>query len=187
MENIKAEKARKRVIESGDFTGFILNKLDGKDKPYAAGLCATQESLSDNSFLQLLISLCKAYGQEAGLYKSPDGHFFRIPVELDKEIELVGETPVDYDEDIDNLINSSTGGNFNLSDEFTMSPFEPVKGFSAVERRAKFLKTMEEYGENGIAKLLGQDAEPAPFSKPIVEDWQPAEKKVPDEPYFTIE
>ena len=185
-ENSKSEKELKKILEAGDFSGFILNNKDNEGNHYPAYLFATQESLSDNTFVQLLISFSKAYGQQVGIFKSTDGYFFSIPTDMNKAVELVAELPLESMEKIDDLINSIFEGNFKLSNNRTLTTLEAVQGFSGLERRAKFLRTTGEYGENGIAKLLGQDIKPLPFTKNLVGDWQPGEKKVTDSPYFIV-
>lgn len=145
-----------KVISDAGYTIKTVTLGDGRAEPEF--MVINQGEDGNQVFIELLLSCMAAVGASRALFRSFCGPLFRI--ERGGDITFVCNI---YEE-------NGLGAIFdkilphNSSEGIRIRTIAAASGLRLITKRALLSTTMQEYGLNGIAKMLGAEVEPEPFS-----------------------
>lgn len=186
----KTKKLRQLEMCIGDIgcSGFIVSATGEYEDKAAEFIFAIPQNNADNTAIQFLTSCARACGESRFLYKADDGNLFVLESTPDCKAMLLSQPMPETPEEVATIIDKVFGAGIKIAEDSEIRKFSETKGFSAIDRRARAVQAMNEYGLNGVAKLLGEKVEPLPFKvTPLVNTTQEdSGSKTPDGPYFTV-
>lgn len=152
-QNYKKNKEVIEIIRGIGCVGYYINI----EKQPEASFIFVASSVNDKDFFtNMLASYSLCYHRNYILYKSKDRRMYKMPADTPNENILVSKSLPVNDIQINEALINSYGDECILAEHGTLKTIEPLKGFSAVDRKAKMIGAIISYGIDFFSKILNQ-------------------------------